>query len=86
MNYAVSSSPIGPFIKKGNILKSDGKVANGPGHNGYLKIEGTDDYLIAYHRRPLEANEPGCRVLCLDRLFVGDGNIKEVKMTEQFEI
>jgi len=83
VRYGISDSPIGPFIVKGVVLKSDEKIARGPGHNGYFQIADSDDMMIVYHRRPLDANEAGCRVLCIDKLPIENGNIIEVKMTRK---
>ncbi len=80
--YARSNSPTGPFIRAGKILQADAKVANGPGHHSVLRIPGTDDYLIAYHRHPLNNKEPNQRELAIDRLsFDSEGNIRPVQMT-----
>ena len=81
VNYAVSDSPFGKFEIMGTILEKEEGIANGPGHCGYLKIDGSDEYLLVYHRRPLEAQERGCRVLCIDRLRIKDSRIEPVKMT-----
>lgn len=79
VRYGISDTPVGPFEKKGVILESDPKIANGPGHNGYIVNNGKS--LIVYHRRPLDAKEAGCRLLCIDKFSVHEGIIDPVKMT-----
>jgi len=81
--YDTSVSPLGPFRKSGEVLKSDPAIANGPGHHGYLEIPNSDEWLCVYHRRPLDANEHGCRVVCIDKMQIKDGKIAQVKMTNQ---
>lgn len=80
--YARATSPTGPFTRIGKILGTDPKVAKGAGHHSVLRLPGTDEYIIAYHRRPLEETDANARVVCLDRLvFDKDGNILPVKQT-----
>ena len=50
--YAMSSSPFGPFKRVGKILQQDDTIARGAGHHSIVNIPGTDDWYIAYHRRP----------------------------------
>ena len=57
--YAMSSSPLGPFKRVGKILQQDDRVARGAGHHSVVNIPGTDQWYIAYHRRPLaDVNGP----------------------------
>lgn len=80
--YAIGDSPLGPFSRIGTILKQDPKIATGAGHHGVLRLPGTDEYYIVYHRRPLGETDANHRVVCIDRLEFGeDGFIKPVKMT-----
>jgi beta-xylosidase len=81
--YGTADSPYGPFIAGGKILQNDLSVALGAGHHSILKLpEGEDDWVICYHRRPLGAEDPNHRVVCLDRLhFRPDGSIVPVTMT-----
>lgn len=74
VSYAVSDSPLGPFVEEEGegpkILKSvPGKVA-GPGHASIIEGPDGNDYL-AYH----SWNQPGtARLLCIDRLiWTSDG-------------
>lgn len=65
----------------GKVILESSELAEGPGHNGYINIEGTDEWLIVYHRRIIGDREMGHRVLCIDRLnFEGD-EILPVVMT-----
>jgi beta-xylosidase len=82
--YAMSSSPTGPFKRIGTILAQDGKIAKGAGHHSVVNIPGTDDWYIAYHRRPLNDNEGNHRELAIDRLYFNDdGTIRPVTMTSE---
>ena len=66
---------------EGKVILESSEIANGPGHHGYRNIEGTDEWLIVYHRRIIGDKEPGHRILCIDKLrFEGD-EILQVEMT-----
>ncbi len=84
--YTKADSPVGPFVGGTKILQTDNVVAKGPGHHGFLQIEGTDDYLIVYHRRPMEETDGNSRVVCIDRMYFENGEIKPVVMTHSFEL
>lgn len=80
--YAIGDSPLGPFKRIGKILQQDDKVARGAGHHSVIRIPGTNDYYIVYHRRPLGETDGNCRMVCIDKLeFDKDGFIKPVKIT-----
>lgn len=80
--YAMSDSPTGPFKRIGKILEQDGRIARGAGHHSIVNIPGTDDWVIAYHRRPLGDTNGNHRELAIDALvFNADGTIRPVKMT-----
>jgi beta-xylosidase len=90
--YAEGSSPTGPFKPMGKILRTDPKIANGPGHHSVLHIPGAapgatheaDDWYIVYHRHPLGTTAGDQRVLAIDRMyFDANGDIKPIKMTLQ---
>lgn len=82
--YAKSKSPLGPFIREDKILQSDMRVGKGAGHHSVLNIPGTDEWYMAYHRRPLDKEHANERVVCIDRMFFDDsGNIIPVKITNQ---
>lgn len=80
--YAIADSPMGPFKPLGKILKRDEKVGTGAGHHSVIRIPGTDDYYIVYHRHPIGATDGNNRVTCIDRMeFDAEGHILPVKMT-----
>ena len=80
--YARAKSPTGPFVRIDKILGTDPKVAKGAGHHSVLRLPGTDESLICYHRRPLEETDANARVVCLDRMvFDSHGNILPVQQT-----
>ena len=82
--YAKSSSPLGPFVRTGGIMQSNPAVGNGAGHHSVLNLPGTDEWVIAYHRRPLSETDPNHRVVCLDRLVFDDnGDISPVVLTDE---
>ncbi|MGV3619141.1 MAG: glycoside hydrolase family 43 protein [Fimbriimonas sp.] len=80
--YAKAKSPLGPFVRVGKILGTDPAIAKGSGHHSVLRIPGTEDYYIAYHRRPLEENHHNRRVVCIDRMYFDkNGDILPIKQT-----
>lgn len=82
--YAMGSSPVGPFKPMGKILAQDGRIARGAGHHSVLNIPGTDDWYIAYHRRPLTTHDGNHRELAIEHLqFNPDGTIRPVVMTRK---
>lgn len=82
--YAMGPSPTGPFKPMGKILSQDFKIARGAGHHSVVNVPGTDDWYIAYHRRPLDEDAGERRQLAIDRMiFKADGTIAPVKMTNE---
>ena len=82
--YATADNPLGPFVRRDCILQSDERIARGAGHHSVIKIPGTDDHYIVYHRRPLDETHANHRVTCIDRLeFDASGAILPVKMTRE---
>ena len=80
--YAISDSPLGPFVREGIILQSDAKVGNGAGHHSVLNFPGTDEWVICYHRRPIEETHHNNRVTCLDVMeFDEHDRIKPIVLT-----
>ena len=80
--YAMGPTALGPFVKKGTILAQDLKVARGAGHHSVVNVPGTDEWYIAYHRRPLDTDRGEHRQLALERMwFEDDGTIRPVKLT-----
>ena len=82
--YAMSSSPTGPFKRIGKILQQDERIARGAGHHSIVNIPGTDDWVIAYHRRPLDEKDGNHREMAIDRLYFNeDGTIRPVRMSKE---
>lgn len=82
--YATGPSAIGPFTPRGRILAQDFHIARGAGHHSVLNIPGTDDWYIAYHRRPIGDDVGEHRQVALERLiFEPDGSIRAVVMTNE---
>ena len=81
--YGIADNPLGPFQYAGNILENHPEIALGAGHHSVLQLPGSeDDWVICYHRRPLDATSPHHRVTCIDRLeFRDDGTIAPVTLT-----
>ena len=80
--YAVSDNPLGPFVRKGVILRTDENVATGAGHHSVLHNPRSGKYYIVYHRHPLGSTDGNDRVTCIDLLeFDENGDILPVKMT-----
>jgi len=80
--YAKAKSPLGPFVRVGKILGTDPAVAKGSGHHSVFRYPGSQDYYIAYHRRPLEETHHNRRVVCIDRLYFDrNGDILPVQQT-----
>jgi beta-xylosidase len=87
VNAAFADSPFGPFESYSRVLDSgDGKLANGPGHNGYFYLPEEDLYLCVYHRHRPDISDGNARFMCLDVMRFGeDGNILPVEMTRAWE-
>ncbi|BDI32487.1 hypothetical protein CCAX7_45380 [Capsulimonas corticalis] len=81
--YGVSDNPYGPFEYGGKILENNPEIATGAGHHSVLLLPGTEDeWIICYHRRPLEETEANHRVACIDKfVFRDDGSIAPVTLT-----
>ncbi len=82
--HVASSHSLSPtdICKTGKTVLSSSEIANGPGHHGYLHVEGTeDDWLIVYHRRIIGDLEAGHRMLCIDRMTFDGDEIIPVTMT-----
>ena len=82
--YAMGPGPTGPFRPMGKILKQDFRIARGAGHHSVVNVPGTDEWYIAYHRRPLDTDRGEHRQLAIDRMiFEADGTIRPVVMTRE---
>lgn len=88
--YGTSKSPLGPIevAEQPVILQQDpANAIYGTAHNSVLRIPGTDDWYIVYHRINPNyiSNNPGThREVCIDRMhFNPDGTIKPVVPTNK---
>jgi beta-xylosidase len=83
---ATADKPWGPFENPHTILSTaDSKIANGPGHNGYLYLPDRDMYLMVYHRHKPSVSDGNARFLCIDRMDIDEnGEILPVTMTEKW--
>ena len=82
--YAMSPSPLGPFKRIGKILQQDDRVARGAGHHSVVNVPGTDQWYIAYHRRPLAEVDGNHREIAIERMYFNDdGTIRPVVMTTE---
>lgn len=80
--YAIADNPFGPFERIGVVLEQDLTVGRGAGHHSVLRIPGTDEWYIVYHRRPLSETSAHHRATCIDRMYFDEaGKIKPVRMT-----
>ncbi|MBE7189523.1 MAG: family 43 glycosylhydrolase [Jatrophihabitans endophyticus] len=83
--YGTSNHPFGPFEYGGKILVNNPAVAKSAGHHSVMRLPGTeDDWIICYHRRPLDATDRFHRVVCAERLvFQADGTIATATLTHE---
>jgi len=80
INYAVSSSPYGPFVNPVNnpILVRNG-MAKGTGHHSVVQKPGTDEWVVAFHRFQLPDGDGYHREVCLSPMeFKENGDIEEI--------
>jgi len=80
VSVSTSISPL-DISEHGHIILQSSDIAEGPGHNGYLNLPGTDHWKIVYHRRIIGDRDPGHRVLCMDDLQFDGDYIHPVRMT-----
>ncbi len=82
--YAISDNPLGPFERKGTILREDASIAKGAGHHSVIQQPGEDEYYILYHRRPLDKTGANDRQVCIEHMyFEPNGDIRPVKLTNE---
>lgn len=80
--YAMGPTAMGPFKPMGKILSEDLRIARGAGHHSVVNVPGTDEWYIAYHRRPLGDDKGEHREIAIDRMtFAKDGTITPVVLT-----
>jgi len=81
--YAIGTSPFGPFERVGKILQQDPTVATGAGHHSVLHVDGSPNWYIVYHRRPLGETDANHRAVSIDELhFDSKGFIQPVTITK----
>ncbi|WP_316783760.1 family 43 glycosylhydrolase [Pedobacter frigiditerrae] len=83
--YAVSDSPMGPFVKaeQNPILKGKG-VVKGAGHHSIMQVPGKDEFYIAYHRFKIPGGNGYNRETAISPLRFDDkGNILPVNVFEK---
>lgn len=85
VHHATAETPTGPWRYRGCILKSDARH-KGPGHHSILRLPGTDQWRIIYHRwndRQGDGPFSGSREIAIDRLeHTPDGGITPIRMTD----
>ena len=82
--YAIADSPMGPFKRIAKILQQDPAVATGAGHHSVIPLQGSERWLMVYHRRPLGETDGNHRVVCLDYLsFNPEGLLNPVRITQE---
>ena len=82
--YAMGPGPMGPFKPMGKIMAQDLRIARGAGHHSVVNVPGTDEWYIAYHRRPLDTDRGEHRQLAIERMiFNADGTIRPVVLTNE---
>ena len=82
--YAIADSPFGPFKRIGKILQQNPAIGRGAGHHSVIHAEGSKDWYIVYHRRPLNETDGNSRVTCIDKMYFDEaGLIKPVIITNE---
>ncbi|WP_327661830.1 MULTISPECIES: family 43 glycosylhydrolase [unclassified Streptomyces] len=83
VGYATSDSPYGPFTYRGVVLEKDPTQGIlGTGHNSLLRVPGTDEWYIAYHRFGMPGGDGTHRETTIDRVTFGaDGLMRPVVPT-----
>ncbi|MCR6485147.1 family 43 glycosylhydrolase [Amycolatopsis sp. OK19-0408] len=83
VGYATAASPTGPFTNRGLILGKDAHLGVlGTGHSSMLRVPGTDDWYLAYHRFGIPGGDGTHRETTIDKLtFRRDGTIVPVTPT-----
>ncbi|CAM3300964.1 family 43 glycosylhydrolase [Kibdelosporangium persicum] len=81
--YATADSPAGPFTNRGVILRKDLSLGiKGTGHSSMVRIPGTDEWYIAYHRFAIPGGDGTHRESTIDKLtFTDDGMVAPVVPT-----
>ncbi len=82
--YATGTSPLGPWSDRvGVILQKDASLGIlGTGHHSVVRLPGSDEWYIAYHRFAIPGGDGTHRETTIDRLtFAADGSIEPVVPT-----
>ncbi|MEU8171781.1 family 43 glycosylhydrolase [Microbispora hainanensis] len=81
--YATGASPLGPWTRRGVILQKDLSLGiKGTGHHSVVRVPGTDDWYIAYHRFAIPGGDGTHRETTIDRMeFDENGLIEKVVPT-----
>ncbi|GAA2878399.1 hypothetical protein Acy02nite_15840 [Actinoplanes cyaneus] len=82
--YATGSSPVGPWSDRvGVILSKDASLGIlGTGHHSVVRLPGSDDWYVAYHRFAIPGGDGTHRETTIDRLtFDASGRIEPVVPT-----
>jgi GH43 family beta-xylosidase len=78
VGYAVSESPLGPFVKAAHnpVLVSPNPEISGPGHNSVTTSPDGKELFIVYHIHTDPEHPSGDRQVCIDRMgFREDGSL-----------
>nr|WP_100444534.1 family 43 glycosylhydrolase [Glycomyces xiaoerkulensis] len=84
VNYATGSSPLGPWSDPAGVIlaKDLSQGIKGTGHHSVVRVPGTDEWYIAYHRFAIPDGDGTHREVMIDRLhFEADGSIRPVVPT-----
>lgn len=82
--YGRADNPFGPFHREAEVFVPLPDIATSAGHHSVLNIPGTDDWVLAYHRRPLTETSIHNRVTCLEDMhFAEDGRIIPVNISRE---
>jgi len=83
VGYATSTSVDGPWTYRGVILEKDtSQGILGTGHSSIIRVPGTDEWVIAYHRFAMPGGDGTHRETTIDELhFAADGTIEKVVPT-----
>jgi len=79
VGYATSTNVTGPWTHKGTVLSQrpeDGILATGS--SATVKVPGTDEWYIAYHRFKIPGGDGNHREVCLDKVKFGEDGLMEV--------
>ena len=80
VRWAAGTSPIGPWEDRGVLLEQlpdEGILATG--HHSILRLPGTDDWVIAYHRFAIPGGNGFHREIVIDPLqHLSDGDLEPV--------